>query len=71
MYFQIEILNPLPYFQSKGFIFYSFTNVPKITQKNFSLEVKLSWTDRILHLAKCVDYFYVEHAQVANGYEFM
>ena len=48
--------------------YHSFDDVPKITQDPFSLEVKLSWTDNILHLAKCVDYFYVEHAQIANGY---
>ena len=46
---------------------FSFVNVPDITQETYSNIVTISWTDRNLHLSKCVDYFYVEHAEIANG----
>ena len=46
---------------------FSFVNVPEITQETYSNIVTISWTDRNLHLSKCVDYFYVEHAEIANG----
>ena len=37
----------------------SFIGVPDITQDPYSNEVKISWNDTILHVSKCVDYFYV------------
>ena len=46
---------------------FSFVNVPDITQETYSNIVTISWTDRNLNLSKCVDYFYVEHAEIANG----
>ena len=45
----------------------SFIGVPDITQDPYSTEVKISWNDTILHVSKCVDYFYVEHVEVENG----
>ena len=49
------------------FMLGSFIGIPDMTQDPYSTEVKISWDDNILSLAKCVDYFYVEHFEVANG----
>ena len=48
-------------------LFVRIIGIRAIEQDPYSTEVKILWDDNILHLAKCVDYFYVEHFEVANG----
>ena len=39
-----------------------FREQPKVSQAFNSTRVRITWTEDYLHLAKCVDYFYVQFA---------
>ena len=52
--------------QNTGLVFSSFLATPDLSQTLNSPYLLVSWSEKYLHLAKCVDYFYVEYAEFAN-----
>lgn len=45
----------------------SFREKPDVKQEEYSLVIDISWKEAALRLAKCVDYYFVEFAELPNG----
>ena len=60
----------MPLVRRKGVMFcwiFSFREKPDVKQEEYSRVIDISWREATLHLAKCVDYYFVEYAELANG----